>query len=66
MNEQCGEDRVNLEGQDLFGNPVSFNSELEVILHLTVVPRSVPHEHSFTRTVFRSFRNPFSFSSAAK
>lgn len=52
---------VNLKARDLFGSLVSFNSELEVILDLTVVTRSIPNQYSFTRTVFCSFINPFPF-----
>lgn len=64
--EECGKDRVSLEGQDLFGNTVGFNSELEVILDVPVVTQSIPNQYSFTRTAFCSFINPFPSSPAVK
>lgn len=52
---KVGEDRLNLEGHHLFGNVVNLNSELEVILDLTVDTRSFPSQPGFTRTVVCSF-----------
>lgn len=52
--EDSGGDGLNLE-EHLFGNLVNLNSEVEVILDLSVDIRSLPSQHGFTRTLFWSF-----------